>query len=56
MKIFDGINQIFVVQPYTQDKVLFKSKKSFFNFISSIRSKNTFRTNMNLFGFKKSRF
>ena len=37
-------------------KVLFKFKKSFFNFISLIRSKNAFRGNINLFDFKKSRF
>ena len=31
-------------------------RKRFFKFISSIRSKNTFRTNKNLFDFNKSRF
>ena len=30
-----------------REKVLFKFRKSFFNFISSIRSKNTFRTKIN---------
>ena len=39
-----------------QEKVLFKLKKSFFNFISSIRSKNTFRANINLFDFKNHLF
>ena len=33
-----------------------KFKELFFNFISSIRSKNTFRTNRNLFDFKKPTF
>ena len=41
---------------YTEKKFLFKFKKSFFNFISSIQNKNTFRTNLNLFEFKKSGF
>ena len=36
---------------YTQKKVLFKFKKSFFNLISSIRSKNTFRKNIILLAF-----
>ena len=31
-------------------------KNCFFNFIFSIQSKNTFRTNINLFDFKKSPF
>ena len=31
-------------------------RADFFNFISSIRSKNTFRTNINLFDFNKLRF
>ena len=40
----------------TQKKVLFEFKKSGFNLISSIKSKNTLRTNINLFDFKKSPF
>ena len=39
-----------------QKKVLVKFKKSFFNFIPSIRSKNTFGTNINLFDFEESPF
>ena len=41
---------------YTQEKVLFKLKKSFFNYISSIRSENIFRTNITLFDFKNHLF
>ena len=34
-------------------KFYLKLRNRFSNFISSIRSKNTFRTNINLFNFKK---
>ena len=37
-------------------KFYFNIRNRFFNFISSIRSKNSFRTNINLFDFKKSSF
>ena len=37
-------------------KFFFNLRNHFFNFIPSIRNKNTFRTNIKLFGYKKSRF
>ena len=39
-----------------REKLDLNLRNRFLNFISSIRDKNTFRTNINLFGFKKSRF
>ena len=42
---------------YTPRKKFYLNLKNrFFNFISSIRSKNTFKTNINLFDFEKSSF
>ena len=41
---------------YPEENFHLNLRNRFFNFISSIRSENTFRTTKNLFDFKKSPF